>query len=270
MPGILGVGRWFLGFAASVLAAIPVVWLAAFSATAYSAHSATSASDVSCDNSTLLATVLPSMVRVEARTASSVGRQGSGVVVDSQQGYVLTAGHVVTEASSVAAVFRNGHIEMAEVVANFVAADVALLRIRPLDWPDIQFSESTSMQEWDQVATVGFADGSYRSYRGEVLNRPSDLVGRSSIVSNAAAVPGMSDGAMVTRCGVLVGILTRGRSGDWPTSVATQLSGPDIRALTGYVSHLPTPQRPPVVIEMSWPGASALAPSLGPILGPTN
>jgi serine protease Do len=55
---------------------------------------------------------------------------GSGIIVDAQRGYVLTANHVVARVSTVQVTTKDGRRFVAKLVGRDVATDVAVLRLQ--------------------------------------------------------------------------------------------------------------------------------------------
>ena len=67
---------------------------------------------------------------VPKQLEKEINATGSGVIVDAQRGYVLTANHVVARASTVQITTKDGRKFAARLVGRDAPTDVALLQIK--------------------------------------------------------------------------------------------------------------------------------------------
>jgi len=139
---------------------------------------------------------------------------GSGVIVDEQQGYVLTANHVVAQAATVQVTTKDGRRIVAKLVGRDPGTDLAVLRLQgahPLK--AIQMGDSDRLDVGDFVIAVGNPFGLGQTVTSGIIS----ALGRTGIgkqgyedfiQTDAPINPGNSGGALVNLRGQLVGINT--------------------------------------------------------------
>ncbi len=144
-----------------------------------------------------------------SRPANAAEPEGSGVVVGDGN-LVLTADHIIGNATRVRVRSFDGEIVRAEIVARDAETDLALLRmplalepLEPAGYPDVG----------DSVCALGNAFGLGNSLTcGTVSAVGKAGVGfnpnEDFIQTDAAVNPGMSGGALIDADGRLVGILS--------------------------------------------------------------
>jgi len=138
---------------------------------------------------------------------------GSGVIV-SQDGYILTANHVVEGADKVKVALASGEKEFeAEVIGTDPPTDVAVLKIEAKNLPAIAIADSEKLEVGDVVLAIGNPFGVGQTVTMGIVS----AVGRGGLDINAyenfiqtdAAINlGNSGGALVDAEGRLVGINT--------------------------------------------------------------
>lgn len=182
------------------------------------------------------------LVNVTQEGAGRVVRgSGSGVIID-QAGVILTAAHVVAQATRIEVKLRSGDMLRAQVVGVDPVFDAALLRIEPRQLlPVVPLGTSATLRRGDPVTAFGRAPsrgtgptlGAFLWVDLEV--RP----GSPFLATTAKAYHGDSGGALVNVRGELVGIMSDiSRDGLVSFSVAIDaIKGiyPDL--LTGLVHH---------------------------------
>ena len=90
----------------------------------------------------------------------------SGAIVDAQRGYVLTANHVVANATAVQIRTKDGRKFAAKVLGRDAPTDIALLQIRePSGLKPIALGDSDALQVGDFVIAVGNPFGARPSPR---------------------------------------------------------------------------------------------------------
>jgi len=81
---------------------------------------------------------------------------GSGVVVDAQHGYILTANHVVAQVATAQVTTKDGRHFVAKLVGRDPATDIAVLRIQqPAALQAIPMGDSDALQVGDFVLAIG-------------------------------------------------------------------------------------------------------------------
>jgi len=140
---------------------------------------------------------------------------GSGVIVDSGKGYIITNNHVIDGADQINVRLFNGDEHSAEVVGADPGSDVAVLKVDVEDLPAIPLGDSDSIRVGEMVLAIGsplqesfahtvsqgIVSASGRSFLG--LNQYENY-----IQTDAAINPGNSGGALINLDGELVGINT--------------------------------------------------------------
>ncbi|MFT3754615.1 MAG: Do family serine endopeptidase [Pseudoxanthomonas sp.] len=138
---------------------------------------------------------------------------GSGVIIDAQNGYVLTNHHVVENADGVSVTLGDGRTVKAEFIGSDPDTDVALIRIPTGNLTAIPLANSDALQVGDFVVAVGNPYGLGQTVTSGIVS----AVGRSGIPvagyqnfiqTDASINPGNSGGALVNLQGQLVGINT--------------------------------------------------------------
>lgn len=166
-------------------------------------------------------TILPSFVLIQAKrddpqVEGRVG-VGSGVVINAN-GDILTALHVVAEASEIEVLFSDGSQVMAEMIAAEPENDIAVLH--PIQSPELivpaVLGNPNSMRIGDEAYAVGNPLGLSGSLSAGVIsgfNRSftiddSGLEIDGLIQFDAAVNPGNSGGPLLNRYGQVIGIVT--------------------------------------------------------------
>ena len=151
---------------------------------------------------------------VPKQLEKEINAAGSGVIVDAQRGYVLTANHVVAHASAVQIRTKDGRKFAARVVGRDAPTDVALLQIgEPAALKAVALGDSDALQVGDFVIAVGNPFGLGQTVTSGLVS----ALGRTGLVkqgyedfiqTDAAINPGNSGGGLFNLRGELVGINT--------------------------------------------------------------
>lgn len=138
---------------------------------------------------------------------------GSGVIVDSQHGYVLTNNHVVDKADRISVSLSDNRELEAKLVGADPEADLAVIQIDHDHLAAIPLGDSDNLKVGDYVVAVGNPFSLGHTVTAGIVS----ALGRSSlgiegyedfIQTDAAINPGNSGGALVDLQGNLVGINT--------------------------------------------------------------
>jgi serine protease DegQ len=136
---------------------------------------------------------------------------GSGVIVDAEEGYVLTNNHVIAGADDISITLSDGRSFDAEVIGTDPDTDLAMVRIPAEDLQALSFADSTPLRVGDFVVAVGNPFGLGQTVTSGIVS----ALGRSGlrglefqnfIQTDASINPGNSGGALVNLRGELVGI----------------------------------------------------------------
>ena len=138
---------------------------------------------------------------------------GSGVIVDAQEGYVLTNNHVIQNAVEITVTLDDGRKFEAELVGTDPETDVAVIKIPPRNLKDLPFADSDALRVGDFVVAIGNPFKLGHTVTSGIVSG----LGRSGlgiegyedfIQTDASINPGNSGGALVNLRGELVGINT--------------------------------------------------------------
>ena len=147
---------------------------------------------------------------------------GSGVIVDAENGYLLTNQHVIDEAEEIRVTLTDRREFEAEVVGADPETDIALLKIDADALTALPLADSGELEVGDYVVAIGNPFGLGQTITAGIVS----AVGRSGlslesyedfIQTDAAINVGNSGGALINLKGELVGINTAifsGRGGN--------------------------------------------------------
>ena len=136
---------------------------------------------------------------------------GSGVIIDAQNGYVLTNTHVIRGAEQVVVTLKDRRQFQAKLVGADPGTDVAVLQIEPRNLTAIRFGDSDQLNVGDYVLAIGNPFGIGQTVTSGIVS----ALGRSGlspqgyedfIQTDASINPGNSGGALVNLRGELIGI----------------------------------------------------------------
>jgi serine protease Do len=142
--------------------------------------------------------------------------QGSGVVIDAENGYVLTNFHVIQNANRVQVQLSDGRAvgnDDIEVIGYDMLTDLAVLRVRAGNLTAATWGDSHKLEVGDWVLAVGNPFGLDRTVTCGIVSatqrRGLGSGGYKNFLQTDAAVnPGNSGGPLLNIQGELVGITT--------------------------------------------------------------
>ncbi len=138
---------------------------------------------------------------------------GSGVIIDSDQGYVLTNNHVIDKADKIMVTLTDGRHLNAEIVGKDPEADVAIIRVQADNLTELPIADSSQLKVGDFVVAIGNPFGLGQTVTSGIVS----ALGRSGlgiegyedfIQTDASINPGNSGGALVNLRGEFVGMNT--------------------------------------------------------------
>jgi Do/DeqQ family serine protease len=139
---------------------------------------------------------------------------GSGVIIDSSQGYIITNFHVIEGANKIKVSLKSGQEFDAKLVGQDKQSDIALLQIKTdKKLTHISFANSDQLRVGDFVIAIGNPFGLGQTVTSGIIS----ALGRSGlnldnlenfIQTDAAINSGNSGGALVNLKGELIGINT--------------------------------------------------------------
>ena len=140
-----------------------------------------------------------------------VASAGSGVIVDAENGYILTNHHVVENADKIMISLINEDSLDAEVIGSDAATDIAVIKVDPRNLTDLPIGESDDVEVGDFVIAIGNPFGLGHTVTSGIVSALGRTgISRSGyedfIQTDASINPGNSGGALVNMNGELVGI----------------------------------------------------------------
>jgi len=138
---------------------------------------------------------------------------GSGVIVDSKKGYIVTNHHVINRADEISVTLADGRSVTAKLIGSDNKVDLAVLQVDMKDLVAIELADSTATRVGDFVVAIGNPFGLDQTVTSGIVS----ALGRSGlgiegyedfIQTDASINPGNSGGALVDLHGRLIGINT--------------------------------------------------------------
>ncbi|WP_258358869.1 S1C family serine protease [Moorella sulfitireducens] len=172
---------------------------------------------------TIARQVGPTVVGVAAMTGRSFTvegaiKQGSGVIFDGANGYIVTNNHVIAGAGRVTVSLDHERVYPATVIGVDERSDLAVLQVKGVNLPQARLGDSSAVQVGETVVAIGNPLG--REFARSVtvgvisaLNREVTVPGPRGVEitlrtlqTDAPINPGNSGGALVNLKGEVIGI----------------------------------------------------------------
>ena len=132
--------------------------------------------------------------------------QSVGVIIDAEQGYVLTNEHAIRGASSIDVKLESGRVFEGVLVGIDPNYDLALIKIDPADLTAIEIGDSSSLRIGDFVVSIGDPFGEQNTIVSGIVSspaRPNSLKQYQHFIHSDAAV---GSGVLVNLKGQLIGL----------------------------------------------------------------
>lgn len=148
--------------------------------------------------------------RLQTRRGTSAG---SGLIVDAENGYVVTNHHVVDEAENIVVTLLDRREFEATVMGSDPDTDIAVLKIEATDLQELGFGDSDELRVGDFVVAIGNPFGFGQTVTSGIVS----ALGRTGldtdkfedfIQTDASINPGNSGGPLVDLNGKVIGINT--------------------------------------------------------------
>jgi serine protease DegQ len=144
----------------------------------------------------------------QERVAQSLG---SGVIVDADEGFVLTNNHVIAGADEISVTLADGRSFQAEVIGTDPDTDLAMVRIPSENLQALPMADSSNLRVGDFVVAVGNPFGLGQTVTSGIVSALGragfrGLEFQNFIQTDASINPGNSGGALVNLRGELVGV----------------------------------------------------------------
>ena len=138
---------------------------------------------------------------------------GSGVIIDKDEGYVLTNNHVIDKADKITVTLSDGRQLNAKLLGTDPEADVAVIQIPADNLTALKVADSNQLKVGDFVVAIGNPFGLGQTVTSGIIS----ALGRSGlgiegyedfIQTDASINPGNSGGALVNLRGEFIGMNT--------------------------------------------------------------
>lgn len=138
---------------------------------------------------------------------------GSGVIIDKDEGYVLTNNHVIDKADTITVTLSDGRQLNAKLLGADPEADVAVIQIPADNLSALSIADSSQLKVGDFVVAIGNPFGLGQTVTSGIVS----ALGRSGlgiegyedfIQTDASINPGNSGGALVNLRGEFIGMNT--------------------------------------------------------------
>ena len=138
---------------------------------------------------------------------------GSGVIVDAENGYIVTNHHVIERADEIVVGLSDGRRIPATLVGSDPLVDLAVLQVEGDGFAALEFADSSAVRVGDFVVAIGNPFGLEQTVTSGIVSALGrtglGLEGFEAFIQTDASVnPGNSGGALVDLTGRLVGINT--------------------------------------------------------------
>lgn len=138
---------------------------------------------------------------------------GSGVIVDANNGYIVTNAHVLKDTKTATVTLKDGRVFKAKLLGMDPGSDIALLQIKADKLTALPMGDSDNLKVGDFVAAIGTPFGLNQTVTSGIVSglQRSDLgiEGYESFIQTDASInPGNSGGALINIQGQLIGINT--------------------------------------------------------------
>jgi len=141
---------------------------------------------------------------------------GSGVIIDSDEGYIITNNHVIDDAEDIKVILYDKREVRGTIVATDPPSDLAVIKVDPNGLSTVALGNSDQLSVGEWVVAIGSPFGLHLNHT--VTAGIVSAIGRSSVISrnnfedfiqhDAAINPGNSGGALFNLDRELVGINT--------------------------------------------------------------
>lgn len=141
---------------------------------------------------------------------------GSGVIIDSKNGYIVTNNHVIKNAKTIKVILLDKREIDAEIIATDPLSDIAILKVETIELNSVKIGNSEELQVGEWVVAIGSPFGLHLNHT--VTAGIISAIGRNDVISknnfenfiqhDAAINPGNSGGGLFNLNGELIGINT--------------------------------------------------------------
>lgn len=160
------------------------------------------------------AVVFVDTIFTEEITALPIEGQGSGVIISSKNGYIITNHHVVSNSQSIRVILIDGREYEAKLISSDRNLDLALIQINGTNLPEAVLADNSNIEPGSLVLAIGNPFGYENTITLGLVSATNRIIPhpdtgkpmRNLIQTDAAINPGNSGGALVNLKGEVVGI----------------------------------------------------------------
>ncbi len=136
---------------------------------------------------------------------------GSGIIIDANDGYILTNWHVVHSADKINVTLPDGRVYSTKWVRSDSRTDLAVIKIDASDLISAPLGDSSKMQTGDLVLAVGAPEGLPHTVTSGIISAKERTTSdgyETFLQTDAAINPGNSGGPLVNMLGQVIGVNT--------------------------------------------------------------
>jgi len=136
---------------------------------------------------------------------------GSGIIIDADNGYILTNWHVVHGADEVIVTLADGRNYKTQWVRSDSRSDLAVIKIDATDLISAPLGNSNKVQIGDWVLAVGAPEGLPQTVTAGIISAKGRTTGdgrQTFLQTDAAINPGNSGGPLANMMGEVIGVNT--------------------------------------------------------------
>ena len=138
---------------------------------------------------------------------------GSGVIIDADDGYIVTNYHVIDEADEIKITLKDGREYMAKNIGGDKESDIALLQIKADNLVELKVADSNKLRVGDFTVAIGNPFGLTQTVTSGIISALGraglNIEGYEDFIQTDAAInSGNSGGALINLRGELIGINT--------------------------------------------------------------
>jgi serine protease Do len=140
--------------------------------------------------------------------------KGSGLIVDGNEGYILTNNHVVGDADRITVTLMDGRTLDADLIGKDPTFDLAVIKVKEKNLPSLPLGDSDAAEVGEWVVAIGNPHGFENTVTVGIISaknrtlQAADINFQGFMQTDAAINPGNSGGPLINLKGEVVGINT--------------------------------------------------------------
>ncbi|MDR2780316.1 MAG: Do family serine endopeptidase [Synergistaceae bacterium] len=140
--------------------------------------------------------------------------KGSGLIVDGNEGYILTNNHVVGDADKITVTLMDGRTLDADLIGKDPTFDLAVIKVKEKNLPSLPLGDSDAAEVGEWVVAIGNPHGFENTVTVGIVSaknrtlQAADINFQGFMQTDAAINPGNSGGPLINLKGEVVGINT--------------------------------------------------------------